>query len=208
MLWKHILQNAQIPTICHQNKTLKYISSHKICTVCTVYKSPLKANLVLTAAESLGTAEASVVGNVPYRAPLCRVCEHLPIPLCRARAGWLRGNDADWDYGQEACISVGPHTVQRGQQPFIPPLQSFAQHVIVHPTEQGYESCFCPSSKCMHVTPHPNLCTLQYQKKKFKKPHPLQIDLFGVICVEIKSICDFRKWWNKLMGDNTKGRLE
>lgn len=148
MPWKHTIQNAQMPTICHQSQTLKYISSHRKCTVCTVYKPPSKAILVLTAAESLGAAETfylSVVGNVPYRAPLCRVCEHLLIPLCSARAGWLRGNHADQDYGQEARTSVGPHTVWRGQQPFIPPLQSGAQHVTMRPTERGRDSCFYPT---------------------------------------------------------------
>lgn len=45
MSQKHTLQNAQILTICHQSKTLKYISSCKKNTVYTVYKPPSKASL-------------------------------------------------------------------------------------------------------------------------------------------------------------------
>lgn len=73
-------------------KKKKKAQSHQKCTVCTVHKTPSKASLVLTRAESLGTAETfylSVVGNVSHRQPLCRICEHLLASQGRAGAGWV-----------------------------------------------------------------------------------------------------------------------
>lgn len=158
--------NAQIPTIHHQSKTLKYITSHKKCTVCTVHKPPSKAALVLTAAESLGTTETlylRIVGNEPYSSPLCRICKHLLIPLCRTRAESLRGN-------KQCNLRLWPrslHIIQstccvEKQQLFIPPLKYSGHHITVHPAQMP---------ACVSLSPY--LCILEYQKKRFETEHPL-----------------------------------
>lgn len=74
-----------------QNPEISFFSPKK-CTVCAVHKTPSKTSLVLTRAESLGTAETfylSVVGNVSHRQALCRICEHLLDSQGRAGASWV-----------------------------------------------------------------------------------------------------------------------
>lgn len=179
--------NAQIPTIHHQSKTLKYISSHKKCTVCTVHKPPSKAALVLTAAESGHNWDiiSQSCGKWAIQSTLVQNLQTSAGSSVQDKSWMTQGKQT---MQSEAMVKKPPyhmvHMLYREATAFYSSLEYSGHHITV----QLDQMPACVSlSLC--------LCILEYQKKPFETKHPV------VLCVRYmkRSKPDFRKLLNELM---------